>query len=90
MRTQLLISRGTAAERLLKELTLEEREVVRMGLRCGGEVKPVQVAEWLNMSVQYARKLLRIMADKGIVTHDENKKRIRVYRIVSDRYHSLF
>lgn len=89
MRTQLMISKALGEEEALKGLSVLEREIVRMSLRNGHTVRPSQVELWLGVGNQYARKLLRRMAEQGIFLQDEGKQRVHLYKLASDRYPSL-
>jgi len=88
-RLQNLIGKYLVEWQRLKELSLAEREIIRMATRVRREVKMQDVKTWLNISDPYAKRLLHGLVDKGELFPASGTQRITAYRLVSNNYEYL-
>jgi hypothetical protein len=67
------------------ELSAEEKEIVRLALRKNEPLTPCDVGAQLGICNKYARKLLRLLVMKKILSPASGSNRIRSYRLRTER-----
>lgn len=88
-RIQNLIGKYLVEWQRLKDMSLEEREIIRMARRIKRDMKVQDVKEWLHISSPYAKKLLFALVNKGELQPASGTQRITTYRLVSNQYDCL-
>jgi hypothetical protein len=74
----------------ISEISAEEREILRLALKYGNELKPKEVCLLLNVEKQKARRLLRLLCEKQLmVPSGKGEKRIFSYKLVSSVTHDV-
>jgi len=69
----------------LNDLSVLEKEAIRMAARNGGQLKPVQLYPCLGIGRKRVEKLLRDLVQKGWLIPDSGTKRICRYRVAELR-----
>jgi len=88
-RIQNLIGKYLVDWQRLKEMSLEEREIIRIARRLQKDLKMQHIKDWLNISDPYARKLLHGLVKKGELAQASGTQRITAYRLMSNQYDYL-
>jgi hypothetical protein len=88
-RLQNLVGKYLIEWQRLKDMSLEEREIIRMSRRLGRNLKLKDVREWIKISSPYAKKLLHGLVAKGELLPVSGTQRITAYRLVTKQYDGL-
>jgi hypothetical protein len=88
-RIQNLIGKYLIEWQRLKELSIEEREIIRLGHRVGRAIKAQDIKEWLHVSSPSAKKLLSGLVRKGELQPASGTQRITSFRLVSNQFDCL-
>ncbi|MEX1030427.1 MAG: DNA-binding response regulator [Paenibacillaceae bacterium] len=88
-RLQNLIGKYLVEWQRLKEMSLEEREIIRMARRVRRDLKVRDVKEWLHVSSPHAKKLLFGLVSKKELHPTSGTQRITAFRLVSNQYDCL-
>jgi DNA-binding NarL/FixJ family response regulator len=68
-------------------LTLVEKEVLRLVIRKGETITPIEVAKYLKLSGKTVRKVLSQLVDKQMLTPASGTVRVRSYQLGSQVRH---
>ncbi|WP_456272461.1 DNA-binding response regulator [Bacillus sp. AK031] len=62
-------------------LSLVEKEVLRLAIRKGEAISPIEVAEYVNLSTRTVSKILSQLVDKQMLTPASGTVRVRSYQL---------
>lgn len=78
---QQLMGRWLGEQKCETDLTYIDKEIIRLAVRKGNPITPLDVSTDLAVSDKHARKLLRNLVGKKVLTPASGTKRIRSYRL---------
>lgn len=78
---QQVIGRWLGDEMDLTSFSIIEKEVLRLAIRKGDAIFPIEVVNYLKLSRKTAGKVLKQLVDKNMLLPDSGVKRIRSYRL---------
>lgn len=81
MLLQLALALYLARKSTARELSSDEKDVLRFAWRIGRPVRPKDVTDQFSINFRTARKLLTALSDKGLLKPVFSKERIRYYEV---------
>ncbi|MDX8345368.1 DNA-binding response regulator [Rossellomorea sp. YZS02] len=70
-------------------LTYAEKEVLRLAIRKGKSISPIEVGKYLNLTDKTVKRLLSQLVEKKMLIPASGVKRIRSYRLGEQVKHSI-
>ncbi|MEH7272266.1 hypothetical protein [Neobacillus vireti] len=86
---QQVIGRWVSDELDQAALSLLEKEVLRLAIRKGEEISPIEVEKYLNLSDKTVKNILSQLVDKKMLIPASGTKRIRSYRLGDQVKHPI-
>ncbi|WP_421383299.1 DNA-binding response regulator [Bacillus salacetis] len=84
---QQVIGRWLGDELDQTTLSLVEKEVLRLAIRKGEAISPIEVAEYVNLSTRTVSKVLSQLVEKQMLTPASGTRRIRSYQLGTQLKH---
>lgn len=83
MLLQLALAPYLARKSTARELSSDEKDVLRFAWRIGRPVRPKDVTDQFSINFRTARKLLTALSDKGLLKPVSSNERVRYYEVKS-------
>lgn len=86
---QQVIGRWLGDELDQTSLSFSEKEVLRLAIRKGEDIFPIEVEKYLKLSDKTVKKVLSQLVDKKMLVPASGKKRVRSYRLGDQVKHPI-